>query len=176
MKWKDIPNYPKYEVSDSGVVRLKQCKTILRQHSTYNRKVVHLRNEFGAKKHRVHRLVALAFIGECPKGMECCHNDGDCTNNHVSNLRYATHSENELDKRLHGTDINGERHHAAKLNIKQVLEIKSKLDSGKYRVTEICRQYNVSDALIYLIKKNKVWKHELAKLGAIRVVDNERGA
>lgn len=48
------------------------------------------------KKHtyQVHRLVASAFIGAIPTGMQIDHVDGDKTNNHVSNLRIVTCLEN----------------------------------------------------------------------------------
>ena len=42
----------------------------------------------------VHRLVALAFLGPCPSGMECCHNNGIPCDNRVSNLRWDTRSSN----------------------------------------------------------------------------------
>ena len=43
----------------------------------------------------VHRLVAENFIGPCPEdGMIVNHKDGDPFNNHVSNLEWATVSEN----------------------------------------------------------------------------------
>lgn len=62
-----------------------------------------------------HRLVLLAFEGPCPAGMEGCHNDGNPANNHIGNLRWDTPSNNNLDKRRHGTmpvgDRNGMRLH-----------------------------------------------------------------
>lgn len=51
----------------------------------------------------IHRIVLEAFVGPCPMDMEGCHNDGDPTNNAVSNLRYDSKENNELDKRKHGT-------------------------------------------------------------------------
>ena len=42
----------------------------------------------------VHRLVAQAFLGERPEGMVIDHIDRDKTNNHISNLRYCSLSEN----------------------------------------------------------------------------------
>lgn len=43
----------------------------------------------------VHRAVAEAFIGPCPKGVQVNHKDGIKTNNHKSNLEYMTISENQ---------------------------------------------------------------------------------
>lgn len=53
--------------------------------------------------HRVHVLVALAFHGQPPKGLEVRHLDGNGANNALSNLRYGTHSENMRDSVAHGT-------------------------------------------------------------------------
>lgn len=55
-------------------------------------------HEFG-----VHRLVLLVFVGACPEGKECCHKDGNPSNNHVSNLYWGTKSENTQDQIRHGT-------------------------------------------------------------------------
>jgi hypothetical protein len=52
----------------------------------------------------IHVLVATAFIGPCPPGMECCHNDGDGFNNWAGNLRWDTRSNNNYDRGRHGTD------------------------------------------------------------------------
>lgn len=52
--------------------------------------------------HRVHNLVATAFIGPRPPGLETCHNDGDPSRNVPSNLRYDTHSANMRDMARHG--------------------------------------------------------------------------
>lgn len=53
--------------------------------------------------HVAHRLVLTAFVGPCPDGMQACHNDGDKSNNRLSNLRWDTPSSNTLDLVRHGT-------------------------------------------------------------------------
>ena len=63
------------------------------------------------KTRTVHSLVAEAFIGARPEGMEICHSDGDPTNNHLDNLRYGTPSDNTLDKVRHGTHNNAVKTH-----------------------------------------------------------------
>lgn len=45
----------------------------------------------------VHTLVLEAFVGVCPPGHEACHWDDNTTNNHLSNLRWDTHSANMQD-------------------------------------------------------------------------------
>lgn len=52
---------------------------------------------------KIHTLVALAFFGPRPEGMEVRHLDGDPENNAVSNLAYGTSTENKLDCVRHGT-------------------------------------------------------------------------
>jgi hypothetical protein len=46
------------------------------------------------KPYRVHTMVALAFLGPRPDGLQINHIDGDCQNNAASNLEYCTASEN----------------------------------------------------------------------------------
>ena len=52
---------------------------------------------------RVHQLILEAFVGPRPKGYETRHLDGDPVNNHLANLCYGTHSENQQDSIRHGT-------------------------------------------------------------------------
>lgn len=101
--------------------------------------------------HLIHRLVASAFIGPCPDGMEVLHVDGNSRNNNASNLRYGTRSENVADAYRHGRGIQGETHPMAKLSSGQVDEIKRCLamgDSG----AQLARRYSVSPATISSIR------------------------
>lgn len=59
------------------------------------------------KDYFVHRLVALAFIGECPDGMEVAHANGNARDCSLANLRYATRAENIADKIAHGRQPRG---------------------------------------------------------------------
>jgi hypothetical protein len=51
----------------------------------------------------VHVLVAEAFLGPRPEGMQVCHNNGNSHDNRVENLRFDTPRANSLDQRKHGT-------------------------------------------------------------------------
>lgn len=59
--------------------------------------------------HAVHRLVLEAFVGPCPEGYQGAHGDGDVSNNHLKNLRWATPGENAADRDAHGRTARGER-------------------------------------------------------------------
>lgn len=72
------------------------------------------------------RAVCKIKYGEPPfSGAEAAHScgkgHGGCVNPH--HLRWATHSENMLDKREHGTNYCGARHHGTKLDDETVLRI-----------------------------------------------------
>lgn len=54
------------------------------------------------KTQLVHQLVLKTFVGPRPKGYDSCHGDGDKSNNHLSNLRWDTRSENMKDLYRHG--------------------------------------------------------------------------
>ena len=49
---------------------------------------------WGKKKYRVHSLIAQAFLGDRPDGLDVDHIDGKKDNNDPSNLRYVTKSQN----------------------------------------------------------------------------------
>ena len=52
------------------------------------------------KTHKIHRLVACAFINN-PDNKECVdHKDNNKTNNNISNLRFATTNENQHNRKL----------------------------------------------------------------------------
>lgn len=55
------------------------------------------------KTRLVHHLVAAAFHGPRPDGLNVLHGDGNHTNNRPGNLRYGTQSDNMKDGIQHGT-------------------------------------------------------------------------
>lgn len=57
----------------------------------------------GRARPYIHDLVLQAFIGQRPAGHQAAHWDGDRRNNTPGNLRWATPSQNNLDKARHGT-------------------------------------------------------------------------
>lgn len=76
---------------------------------------VSLRVDGKPKSHRVHRLVAVAFLGQPPEpGMDVRHLDGNELNNRVENLAWGTRSENMQDRTRHGTCVNAEKTQCAK--------------------------------------------------------------
>ncbi len=66
----------------------------------------------------VHKLIALAFLGPIPDGLEINHKDGDKRNNLPSNLEYTSRSGNMRHAEDLGLrrDHRGEFHHLARLS------------------------------------------------------------
>jgi hypothetical protein len=91
----------------------------------------------------IHRLVLRTFVGEPPEGCEGAHWDGNRTNNALSNLRWATSTENRDDQRRHGMLLGGEKSPAAKLSNAQIDEIREL--SSSLSSKEIAVRFNISD-------------------------------
>ncbi|MBZ5203223.1 HNH endonuclease [Planomicrobium chinense] len=108
--WKDVVGYEGiYEVSNTGEVRTHENKTtftemhgkrkwkqrVLKQKiSKDNTCRVNLWKDGNVQTWLVHRLVAFAFIPQVPGKDYINHIDGSRLNNHVSNLEWCTHKEN----------------------------------------------------------------------------------
>lgn len=104
-QWRLVPGWPEYEVSDLGSVRSLRSGRTMRVHALPHtgHMNVKLKRSGAVMSNGVHVLVAAAFIGPRPEGMEVCHNNGDPNDNRLANLRYGTPSANHLDRVLHGT-------------------------------------------------------------------------
>ena len=101
-EWRVIEDFPDYQVSNLGRVksfnRRKKEKILLyRPCQDYQR--VALQKDGKQFSRFVHRLVAIAFIPNPENKPEVDHIDRDRKNNLVTNLRWATHQENSLNRR-----------------------------------------------------------------------------
>lgn len=111
-----------------------------------------------AKHNYIHRVVLSVFSGESPKGMQCAHCDGVKTNNRLSNLRWATFTENASDKAAHGTLLLGDEHPISKINSRIAADIKVLLHLGQ-KQCDVARQLAVHISCVANIAQNKTWKH-----------------
>lgn len=111
MEWRDVVGYEDiYEVSDAGKVRTKEGKvtystrykaervwqqrTLRQRASKDNCCRVNLWKDRKEKTWLVHRLVALAFLPREDSKDYVNHKDGNRLNNHVLNLEWCDHKEN----------------------------------------------------------------------------------
>lgn len=93
--WKIIPDYPNYEVSNTGLVRNIKTGNLIKpeiQFKGYYRVQLYKNNK--KRNYRIHRLVAEAFIDNPENKPHVNHKNLDKSNNCVENLEWVTWQEN----------------------------------------------------------------------------------
>lgn len=115
-EWRTVVIAPDYEVSNLGRVRSYKGRNprILRPGVNSAGAGYHTHTLFEAGRPiftYAHTLVAAAFMGPRPVGMDIRHLDGDSRNNRADNLSYGTRAENMQDKRRHGRNVNLNKTH-----------------------------------------------------------------
>jgi hypothetical protein len=95
--------------------------------------------------------------GPRPSRADAAHSCGNrgCVN--PRHLRWATRSENEADKVLHGRDNRGENHHGHKLSVAQVIAIREAAAAGA-RPVDLGAEYGVDPSTIREVVKRETWK------------------
>ena len=173
-EWRPVVGYEeKYEVSNLGRVRSlpyevanpltggvsrwpgKLLKSF--KHWKDGRYHLELYQNGKAKNWYVHQLVALAFIGSRPDGMQVCHKDDDAENNTPSNLYYGTSKQNGKDKIRNNKTCWGDKHHAVSVTEKMAAAIWAQ--KGKAKVVDIARQYGVTVSLVSHIHHGWAWNN-----------------
>ncbi len=120
-----------------------------------------LLSQDGVERHyQRHCLVARAFIGPRPDGMQINHKNGDKTCNHVDNLEYVTPGENLKHAfRIGLMDERGEKNPGSKLTETDIREIRLLLAAGVLTQKEIGDIYGVVGSNISQINTGKTWAH-----------------
>ena len=99
--FKTIKGFDNYEISNLGNVKNAKTGKIMKQELSKKAGYfqANLMNVSGKQKHKkIHILIAQAFIPN-PQNKPCVdHIDKDRTNNNLKNLRWATYSENGMNK------------------------------------------------------------------------------
>ena len=169
--WKDIPEFPGYQVSDHGRVRSfwyhrKHLisdipQTILKSGSdSYGYPLLSLRKNKKNHYILIHRVVLSAFVCPRPPGLECRHLDGDATNNHLTNLCWGTQSENYHDRNVYGTWTPpvGENHYRAEFNESHIKAIRYLFSIG-FKNSTLADMYKTTRTNICRIVYRRTWKH-----------------
>ncbi len=154
-QWKDIEGYEGiYEVSNYGKVRRIDTGYVMKERLTFDGYVkATLTTNSKAKDFRVHRLVANAFIPNPDNKETVNHKDGNKLNNHISNLEWATRSE----QTQHSYDLGLKKpvHTNRKLTDDEVREIRKTYVKGstEFGSGALSKKYGVTDANILKIAK-----------------------
>lgn len=166
-QWKSIVGYESfYVISESGIVQSKRSwrgkyREMGQRPDAKGYLRVGLTDETGHQRaRRVHILVAEAFIGPRPEGLQLNHKDGNKINNHWSNLEYVTASENSTHAVKMGLRHSpcGSAHKRSKLTEEQVLEIRRRYSSGGDSAG-LAKEFGIDKSNVWLIVTRKAWKH-----------------
>jgi hypothetical protein len=182
--WKTIPGFENYEASSMGQIRVslttigrrgfrpgKVAPQRLAKGDTEGRRrrgpprlcVSIIRGGGSAREcgHGgvfVHKLVALAFLGPRPAGMEIDHVDGDHLNNRSHNLEYVSQKINEERAVALGKKPVGSKNGRSRLVEPEVIEIKRLLKAG-LTLEAIASKFDVGIMTICNIRVGRTWRH-----------------
>lgn len=100
----------------------------------------------------IYILVAEAFIGPRPAGLQIRHLNDDRTDNRLANLTYGTQGENMVDAVLNG------KHGNTKLTVDNVREIRRRYAAGESQAA-VAADYGVKPITVQAVVKRRNWKH-----------------
>ena len=117
----------------------------------------------GGKEQGAHRVAWKLFRGEIAPGMQVCHKCDvrACVN--PDHLFLGTPAENAQDMTAKGRGRRGEKHGSSKLTATQVSRIKAMLEEDRMYMSEIAREFGVSQTTIRAIRTRKTWREVEAR-------------
>lgn len=169
VEYRLVTDYPGYRVGDDGSVWSKQknsgrAEVVDGWHQLAGgldkdgyRKVI-LCCKGRRRYARVSVLVLETFTGFRPEGMTAAHNNGNKTDNRLTNLRWATQKDNVADKAAHGTAQIGEKHPQHLLTDEIVLEMR-KLRREKWKLKDIAARFRANLVTVQAAVSGRNWKH-----------------
>lgn len=169
--WRDVPDFPGYQVSDLGRVRSRLSRGRCRERFVSSWRIlspgrlpkgylsVHLQRD-GLTHHRyVHRLVLEAFVGPCPPECEARHVlSPDPRDNRLVNLAWGTPKENAGDTLAHGNRPMGTTSGSAKLTDEEVSRLLEEAVAG-VAVKDLARKYGIRKENASKIVNGHHWRH-----------------
>ena len=157
---KSIPNFPDYSVDKKGNVYSEKYGKVRKLKLINNRGYLHV-NLYQNGKHfnrQVHRLVLETFIGPRPGGMQTRHRDGIKAHNELSNLKWDTLSNNQLDRARHGTSNRGERCGSSVLTEEQVRFIRNYPKYEGYK-SSLLKLFGIATSTLNNVLSRRSWNH-----------------
>ncbi|QOI04597.1 NUMOD4 motif-containing HNH endonuclease [Pseudomonas savastanoi] len=169
-QWETIKAYPDYAVSSHGRIKrltTRTCAkagTILKTPGRSKSRPylsVDLCYPGGKRTELVHRLVAIAFLGEPPfPGAEVNHIDADRGNASATNLEWVTSSANQ--QHAYDTGLQcakGELNGRAKLSDIEVLEMRSLHSVSGVDIESLAGRYGVHKRTAQDVVSRNSWAH-----------------
>lgn len=143
---KYIPGYGKsYAISSDGAVWSFLSSKWLKQFKCGSKKNQYLCVELKSRNQRVHRLVALTYLGSGNGLKEVNHKDGDKLNNNLDNLEWCTRQHNVDHAQDNGLNwyLSGEDHPRTKLSTLAVMCMLKDRSNG-LKLAELAEKYDCS--------------------------------
>ena len=173
-RWRAVVGWEdRYEVSDTGLVRRIGHGLMAGGLGSKGYRIVTLCRDGRGKTLNVHRLVATAFIGTRPSGLQVNHKDGNPLNNSTENLEYVTAAENSAHairfglrqvgadhwtRRLCERVRRGVKNGNAKLTVEKIVLAREMRATGA-PMALIGKCLGVSDVCVSNALKGRTWKH-----------------
>lgn len=171
-EWRGVVGFDdSYEVSNLGAVRSK-TRVIVDSKSTriFKGKIlqagvqsndylgVHLYKGSKSTSRLVHYLVAEAFLGTRPDGMDVDHIDSNRANNSLSNLRYIPIKENRGRPKNPVRKSPSKKGKSNKLTAEQVIHLRQERANG-INLSQYATRWNVSLSTIHHAASGRSWKN-----------------
>ena len=159
-QWRPIKNYKGlYEVSSLGRIKSLRTGRLMSPAPDSDGYATVSLFKNSRKTYRWHRLVLEAFIENVEEKSHVNHKNGNKLDNRLENLEWATPSENIIHSyRIGIKDQKGEKNNASKLTMDNVRVIRKRLDGGESQYA-IAKDFNISQATVYLIKARRLWNY-----------------
>ena len=166
-RWLPVAGYEGvYSVSDRGRVRREVSRTygkagkILKPTANDTYPCVDLCKDGVRRKRQVHQIVAEAFLGPCPPGMNVNHKNARKHDPRLSNLEYGTQQHNVKEAyRLKRRDCRGAKNGKAILTTRRVRAIRKAYTGARGEQSALARKYGVSPTTIRGIVSGRDWSH-----------------
>jgi hypothetical protein len=109
-EYRTIKGFEKYSVSNLGNVKNNESNKLLKSNITkYGYRHISFSINKVVTSFQVHRLVGLAFLENNENKSDIDHIDQNRTNNILSNLRWATRSQNCYNKQIYTNNTSGSK-------------------------------------------------------------------
>lgn len=143
--WKPVVGFEElYEVSDLGNLRGKD--------RIIGYRVARLCKDGKLHRPKLHRIVMEAFVGPRPPKMDCCHANGDKSDNRLCNLRWDAREGNMQDSVRNGAVKKGSGHHNSILTETTVRELRKD-------IAALEKKYGVKLGTMMAVQTGRIWGH-----------------
>ena len=163
IKFEEAPELDKYQISNYGLLKsftVNPKGTILKGGLVNGYRALHIKLKSGLVINKyIHKVVAATFGPEPTKGQKfVIHLDYNKTNNHISNLQWASRQE-LMEHMAKNPTPRKRRTTGYKLDETKVKVIKGMLKRNKTRLSVIARQFGITHTQLNRIRSGENWGH-----------------